>query len=92
VWSGDELTLTAGASRRHKLGIRVVATDAAGSMVEGGFRLTAGPPTPEAASADAGFSDFPWVDAVLDPTEHDDPHWRDFMELAPLTAFTASRA
>ena len=36
---------------------------------------------------DAGFSDFHWVDAMLDPTEQDDPFWDDFMAQAPLTAF-----
>ena len=41
---------------------------------------------------DAGFSDFHWVDAMLDPTEQDDPFWDDFMAQAPLTAFGATRA
>ena len=40
---------------------------------------------------DAGFSDFRWVDAMLDPAEQADP-WDDFMAQAPLTAFCARRA
>ena len=48
--------------------------------------------TYEAAMRDAGFSDFHWVDAMLDPTEQDDPFWDDFMAQAPLTAFCATRA
>ena len=50
------------------------------------------PDTYEAAMRDAGFSDFQWVDAMLDPSEQDDPFWNDFMALAPLTAFRATRA
>lgn len=49
------------------------------------------PATCEAAMRDAGFNDFRWVDAMLDPTERDDPFWDDFMALAPLTAFRATR-
>ena len=49
------------------------------------------PATYTAAARDAGFDDFRWVDAQLDPSEHDDPFWEDFMAQAPLTAFTASR-
>ena len=41
---------------------------------------------------DAGFNDFRWVDAMLDPVEHDEPFWDDFMALAPITAFWATRA
>ncbi len=50
------------------------------------------PTTYEAAAHDAGFVDFRWVDATLDPTERDDPYWRDFITYAPLTAFTATRS
>ena len=49
------------------------------------------PATYEAAARDAGFDDFQWVDAMLEPTERDDPWWDDFMALAPITGFTATR-
>lgn len=47
--------------------------------------------TYEAAMRDAGFKDFRWVDAMLDPAERVDPFWDDFMIQAPLTAFCATR-
>ena len=50
------------------------------------------PATCEAAMREAGFDDFRWVDAMLDPAEQDDPFWDDLMALAPLTAFRATRA
>ena len=50
------------------------------------------PATYEAALRDAGFTDFRWVDAMLDPAERDDPFWDDFLAQAPLTAFRATRA
>ena len=50
------------------------------------------PATCEAAMRGAGFSDFRWVDAMLDPAEQADPFWDDFMAQAPLTAFCARRA
>ena len=49
------------------------------------------PATYEAAMRDAGFNDFRWVDAMLDPAEQDDFFWQDFMAQAPLTAFCATR-
>ena len=49
------------------------------------------PATYAAAARDAGFDDFHWVDALLDPSEHGDPYWDEFMAQAPLTAFTASK-
>ena len=49
------------------------------------------PSTYESAMREAGFADFRWVDAMLDPNEQDDPFWNDFMAQAPLTAFTATR-
>ena len=49
------------------------------------------PATYEAAAREAGFDDFRWVDAMLEPTERDDPYWDDFMTCAPLTAFSASK-
>ena len=49
------------------------------------------PATYEAAARGAGFDDFRWVDAVLEPTERDDPFWDDFLTAAPLTAFSASK-
>ena len=49
------------------------------------------PATYETAMRDAGFEDFRWVDAMLDPAEQDDPFWADFMAQAPLTAFCATR-
>ena len=48
--------------------------------------------TYETAMRSAGFEDFRWVDAMLDPAEQDDPFWADFMAQAPLTAFCATRA
>ncbi len=50
------------------------------------------PATYEAAMRGAGFTDFRWVDAMLDPSERDDPFWRDYMAQAPLTGFCATRA
>ena len=49
------------------------------------------PGTYEAAARSAGFDDFHWVDAMLEPTERDDPYWDDFLTHAPLTAFSASK-
>lgn len=49
------------------------------------------PATYAEAARDAGFDDFAWVDALLDPSEHGDPYWDEFMAQAPLTAFTASK-
>lgn len=49
------------------------------------------PATYAAAARDAGFEDFRWVDAMLEPSEHGDSFWDDFMAQAPLAAFTASR-
>ena len=49
------------------------------------------PSTYEAAARRAGFDDFRWVDAMLEPTERDDPYWDDFLTHAPLTAFSASK-
>ena len=39
----------------------------------------------------AVFDDFRWVDAMLEPTERNDPYWDDFLTHAPLTAFSASK-
>ncbi|MCY4025194.1 MAG: methyltransferase domain-containing protein [Acidobacteria bacterium] len=50
------------------------------------------PATYEAAMRAAGFADFRWVDARLEPSEREDPFWRDFFAHAPLTAFTARKA
>ena len=49
------------------------------------------PATYEAAMHNAGFSDFQWIDAVLDPAEQATPFWNDFMAQAPFTAFSATR-
>lgn len=49
------------------------------------------PATYAAAARDAGFEDFRWVDARLEPTERGDSYWDDFMSQTPLTGFTASR-
>jgi len=51
AWAGDELTLTAGASGRHVLGMEVIATDADGKTVSDSFTLTVdfGPTQPFAA-------------------------------------------
>ena len=49
------------------------------------------PVTYEAAMRAAGFRDFRWVDAMLDPAEQEDPFWDDFMARAPLTGFCATR-
>ena len=49
------------------------------------------PATYAAAARDAGFDDFRWVDAMLEPSEQNDSYWDDFMTHAPLTGFTASR-
>ncbi len=49
------------------------------------------PGTYEAAARAAGFDDFRWVNAMLEPSERDDPYWDDFLTHAPLTAFSASK-
>ena len=49
------------------------------------------PATYEAAARDAGFHDFRWIDAALDPSEQDDRYWDDFLTHAPITAFSASK-
>ena len=49
------------------------------------------PATYEAAARGAGFDNFRWDDAVLEPTERDDPFWDAFLTAAPLTAFSASK-
>ena len=49
------------------------------------------PATYAAAAREAGFEDFRWVDAMLEPSEHRDSYWDDFMAQTPFTAFTASR-
>ena len=49
------------------------------------------PATYEPAARAAGFDDFRWVNAMLEPTERDDPYWDDFLTHAPLTAFSASK-
>ena len=38
------------------------------------------PGTYEAAARRAGFNDFHWVDAMLEPTERADPYWDDFLD------------
>lgn len=50
------------------------------------------PSTYEGAMREAGFADFRWVDATLDPSERGDPFWDDFLAEAPITAFSATRA
>ncbi len=42
AWSGDVLTLTAGPSGHHVLGMEVIATDVAGGTASDGFQLTVG--------------------------------------------------
>ena len=42
-------------------------------------------------SSGAGFDGFRWIDAMLGPTERDDPFWDDFLIYAPLTVFSASK-
>ena len=49
------------------------------------------PATYETAMRNAGFGDFQWIDAELDPTEQETPFWNDFMAQAPFTAFSATR-
>ncbi|MYD87045.1 MAG: class I SAM-dependent methyltransferase [Acidobacteria bacterium] len=49
------------------------------------------PGTYVASAREAGFDDFRWVDALLDPAEQGNPYWDDFLADAPVTAFTASR-
>lgn len=49
------------------------------------------PATYAAAAREAGFADFRWVDAMIEPSEHGDSYWDDFMAQTPFTGFTASR-
>ena len=49
------------------------------------------PATYAAAAREAGFEDFRWVDAMIEPSEHGDSYWNDFMAQTPFTGFTASR-
>ena len=49
------------------------------------------PATYEAAMQNAGFGDFRWIDAILDPAEQANPFWSDFMAQAPFTAFSATK-
>ena len=49
------------------------------------------PATYEAAMRNAGFRDFQWIDALLDPAEQANPFWDNFMAQAPLTAFRATK-
>lgn len=49
------------------------------------------PGTYERAMRNAGFGDFQWIDAVVDPVEETNHFWRDFLAQAPLVAFSATR-
>lgn len=49
------------------------------------------PSTYEAAMCDAGFKDFRWVNAMLDPSEQKNTFWDDFKMQAPLIAFCATK-
>ena len=75
---GDAITVPHHQPRRSGLRVRQL--------------LSERPDAYEAAMHDAGFGDFRWIDAMLDPAEHADPFWHDFMAHAPLTAFYATRA
>lgn len=47
--------------------------------------------TYEDAFEAAGFSAFRWIDVSLDPAEHGNPFWDDFLTHPPIVGFTASR-
>lgn len=47
------------------------------------------PATYEEAFREAGFRDFRWVPFELDPAQHGDPFWDDFMHSPPLIGFDA---
>ena len=47
--------------------------------------------TYEDAFRAAGFLDFRWVDVSLQPSEHGNPFWDDFLAHPPIVAFAASR-
>ena len=49
------------------------------------------PATYETAMHNAGFRDFQWIAAVLDPAEQGNPFWHDFVTQAPFTAFRATK-
>ena len=49
------------------------------------------PQTYEAAFREAGFRDFHWVPAALDPEQRGDPYWEDFMRSPPIVGFSAWR-
>ena len=52
-WSGDVLTLTAGAEGHHVLGMEVIATDVAGGEARDDFQLTVGTSETESLAAEA---------------------------------------
>lgn len=47
--------------------------------------------TYEDAFEAVGFSEFRWIDVSLDPAEHRNPFWDDFLTHPPIVGFTASR-
>lgn len=53
------------------------------------FHLT--PETYENAFRATGFSEFRWVDLMLQPSEQDNPFWDDFLAQPPIIGFAATR-
>ena len=49
------------------------------------------PATYDAAFREAGFRDFRWIPAKLDPARRHDPFWDEFMDSPPAIAFEATR-
>lgn len=49
------------------------------------------PGTYETAMESAGFQDFQWIDAMVDPAERASGFWNDFVAEAPLTALRATK-
>ncbi|MDE3001556.1 MAG: methyltransferase domain-containing protein [Gemmatimonadota bacterium] len=49
------------------------------------------PATYEQTMRSSGFEGFRWIDATIDPAEHEAAFWDDFMTQKPLIAFTTVR-
>ena len=70
--------------------IRYQITNPDGQTVEfDNYHLEPG--TYETAMESAGFQDFQWIDAMVDPAERASAFWNDFVAEAPFTALRATK-